>query len=236
VTMGNGAIYAETRERVAALVRSLSPDELQRVVPTTPAWGPRDIVGHLAGVASDAVTGNIKGLGTEPWTAVQVEARRAMTLEEVLAEWAGYSKIMEPVLDTAPPPVLRMVADCYMHEQDIRGATGRPGARDAAALDVSFEIVLFGLGTRLDAAGLPGLRFRAGAREWRSGSSEPGATVTAPDAYELLRCLYSRRSRAQVAALAWEGDDPGVRSVPAIAERYLDTFGRFPFAGRDIIE
>lgn len=59
-----------------------------------------------------------------------------------------------------------------------------------------------------------------------AGSSEPGATVTAPDAYELLRCLYSRRSRAQVAALAWD-DDP---------QRYLDTFGRFPFAEQDIIE
>ncbi len=225
--MGNGAIYAETRERVAALVRSLSPDELHGAVPTTPAWSVRDLVGHLAGVAADAVTGNIEGLGTDPWTAVQVDARREMSLEEVLAEWAGHSKIMEPVLDTAPPPVLRMVADCYMHEQDIRGATGRPGGRDAAAIDVSFEIVLFGLGTRLDAAGLPGLRFRAGDREWVAGSSGPGATVTAPDPYELLRCLYSRRSWAQVTALAWEGDDP---------QSYADTFGRFPFAERDIIE
>lgn len=227
MTVGYGSIYAETRERVVALVRSLSPDELDAVVPTTPAWSARDIVGHLAGVASDAVTGNIEGLGTEPWTAVQVEDRREMSLEEVLAEWARHSEIMEPVLDTAPPPVLRMIADCYMHEQDIRGATGRPGARDAAAADVSLEIVLFGLSNRLDAAGLPGLRFRAGEREWVAGSAEPGATVTAPDAYELLRCLYSRRSRAQVAALAWEGDAPA---------RYLDTLGRFPFAESDILE
>ncbi len=225
--MGYGAIYAETRERVAELVRSLSPDELADPVPATPAWSPRDIVGHLAGVAFDAVTGNIEGLGTDPWTAVQVDARREMSLDEVLAEWAGHSKIMEPILDTAPPPVLRMVADCYLHEQDIRGGTGRPGARDAAALDVSLGIVLFGLGNRLAAAGLPGLRFRAGEREWIAGSSEPGATVTAPDDFELLRCLYSRRSWAQVAALRWEGDD---------ASRYRDTFGRFPFAEADIVE
>jgi len=225
--MSRGAIYAETRERVSALVRSLSPEELLGAVPTTPAWTPRDIVGHLAGVASDAITGNVEGVGTDPWTAVQVEARRDMSLEEVLAEWAGHSKIMEPVLDTAPPPVLRMIADCYLHEQDIRGATGRPGARDVAAVDLSLEIVIFGLGNRLDAAGLPALRLRAGGREWAAGSSEPGATVTAPDPYELLRCLYSRRSRDQVAALDWAGDAPA---------RYLDTFGRFPFAERDILE
>ena len=189
MSMGYGAIYAETRERVTELVRSLSPDELAAEVPCTPEWSPRDIVGHLAGVAFDAVTGNIEGIGTDPWTAVQVDARRDMTLEEVLAEWEGHSKIMEPVLDTAPPPVLRMIADCYLHEQDIRGAVGRPGAREAAAVDVSLDIVLFGLGTRLDAAGLPGLRFRAGSRQWIAGSAAPGATVTAPDAYELLRCL-----------------------------------------------
>ncbi|MGH8994274.1 MAG: maleylpyruvate isomerase family mycothiol-dependent enzyme [Acidimicrobiia bacterium] len=227
MTVGHGEIYAETRERVTALVRSLSPEELAGRVPTTPDWSPRDIVGHLAGVAFDAVTGNIEGLGTDPWTAVQVDARRGMALEEVLAEWEGHSKIMEPVLDTAPPPVLRMIADCYLHEQDIRGAVGRPGARDASAVDVALDIVLFGLGSRLVAAGLPGLRFRAGEREWAAGSSPPGATVTAPDAYELLRCLYSRRSWAQVAALGWEGDE---------AERYVDTLGRFPFAIRDIVE
>ncbi|MGH8976004.1 MAG: maleylpyruvate isomerase family mycothiol-dependent enzyme, partial [Acidimicrobiia bacterium] len=204
--MGYGAIYAETRERVTELVRSLSPEELSAKVPCTPDWTARDIVGHLAGVASDAVTGNIEGLGTEPWTAVQVDARRDMALEEVLAEWAGHSQVTEPVLDTAPPPVLRMIADCYMHEQDIRGGTGRPGGRDAAAVDVSMEIVVFGLGSRLDAAGLPGLRLRGGDREWVAGAAEPEATVTAPDEFELLRWLYSRRSRAQVAALAWEGD------------------------------
>jgi uncharacterized protein (TIGR03083 family) len=225
--MGYAAIYAETRERVTDLVRSLSPEELEIKVPCTPAWTPRDIVGHLAGVAADAMNLNIEGLGTDPWTAAQVEAHRDMTLEEALAEWAGHSKVMEPVLDSAPPPVLRMIADCYMHEQDIRGAVGRPGARDAAALDVSMEIVVFGLGSRLDAAGLPGLRFRAGSRQWVAGSAAPGATVTAPDAYELLRCLYSRRNWAQVEALGWEGDAP---------VRYRDTFGRFPFASRDIVE
>ena len=229
--MGYGAVYADTRERVTELVLSLSPDELAGKVPCTPDWSPRDIVGHLAGVASDAVTGNLDGIGTEPWTAFQVQVRRGLGLDEVLAEWAELSKIMEPVLDLAPPltesPVLRVIGDCYMHEQDIRGAVGRPGARNASAVDVSFDIVLFGLGARLDAAGLPRLRFRAGAREWAAGSSQPGATVTAPDAFELLRCLYSRRSWAQVAALGWEGDDP---------TRYRDTFGRFPFAARDIVE
>ncbi len=229
-----GAIYAETRERVAALVSSLSPDELAAKVPATPAWSPRDIVGHLAGVASDVVTGNVAGRGSDPWTAAQVEARRALSLAEVLEEWAGTAPRLESFLDLGVglPDILRVVADCYLHEQDIRGATGRPGARQAAGMHFSLELVIVNLGARLGEAGLPSLRLRAGAREWVAGPPGceggigPGATVTAPDEFELLRCLYSRRSRAQVAALDWEGD-PGV---------FLDTLGRFPFAEMDIIE
>jgi uncharacterized protein (TIGR03083 family) len=223
-----GAIYAETRERVALLVSSLSPDELAAKVPATPAWSPRDIVGHLAGVASDVVTGNVAGRGSDPWTAAQVEARRAVSLAEVLAEWAETAKHLEPLLDTGVgfPDNLRVVADCYLHEQDIRGATGRPAARDAAGMHMSLDLVIVGLGGRLDESGLPALRLLAAGREWSAGSSAIGATVTAPDAFELLRCLFSRRSRTQVAALGWEGD----------AERYLDNFGRFPYATEDIVE
>jgi uncharacterized protein (TIGR03083 family) len=223
-----GAIYAETRERVAALVSSLSPEELSAKVPATPAWSPRDIVGHLAGVASDVVTGNVAGRGSDPWTAAQVDARRARSLTEVLEEWAGTAPRLESFLDRGVglPDILRVVADCYLHEQDIRGATDRPGARGAAGMHFSLELVIANLGARLEEAGLPGLRLRARDREWLAGPSEPEAAVTAPDEFELLRCLYSRRSRAQVAALDWAGD----------AERYLDTLGRFPFAESDIIE
>jgi uncharacterized protein (TIGR03083 family) len=224
-----GAIYAETRERVAALVSSLSEEELGATVPATPAWTPRDIVGHLAGVASDVVTGNLAGRGSDLWTAAQVSARRPMSLREVLEEWAETSKRLEPLLDSGagPPDVLRVVADCYLHEQDIRGATGRPGGRGAIGMYFSLDLVIHGLGTRLDEAGLPGLRLRAAGREWVVGSAEPQMTVTAPDAFELLRCLYTRRSRAQVAALAWDGEG---------AERYLDHFGRFAYAEEDIVE
>jgi uncharacterized protein (TIGR03083 family) len=224
-----GAIYAETRERVAALVSSLSDEELVMKVPATPAWTPRDIVGHLAGVASDMVTGNLAGRGSDPWTAAQVSARRPLSLGEVLEEWAETAKRLQPLLDSGagPPDVLRVVADCYIHEQDIRGATGRPGARGAIGMDFSLDLVIQGLGARLDEAGLPGLRLRAAGREWVVGSAAPQMTVTAPGPFELLRCLYTRRSRAQVAALGWEGEG---------AERYLDHFGRFPYAEEDIVE
>ncbi|HEY3240838.1 MAG TPA: hypothetical protein VGL92_14815 [Acidimicrobiia bacterium] len=225
--MGSGAIYAETRERVGELVSSLSPGELEAKLPATPLWGPRDVVGHLAGVAADVVRGNLEGLGTEAWTAAQVEARREMALEEVLAEWGGTSKLLEPVLDHAPPIVLRVISDCYAHEQDIRGGTGRPGARQADALYLSVDLGVYSLGQRLDEAGLPGLRLRSEEREWRAGGGEAGAVVTAGSAFELLRCLLGRRSRNQVAALTWDG---------APASRFLDYFSRFPNAEEDIVE
>lgn len=223
-----GTIYAETRERVAELVSSLSAAELAVRVPATPAWSPRDIVGHLAGVASAIVAGDLTGWGTDPWTAAQVDARRAIALPDVLDEWAATAQRLEPMIDGGAglPYTLRVVVDCYLHEQDIRGATGRPGARQAPAMPFSLELTIQGLGGRLEDAGLPGLRLRAGGREWVAGSAVPAATVSATDPFELLRSLFSRRSRAQVAALDWDGD----------AERYLDHFGRYAYAEEDIVE
>src|SRR5205814_115350 len=82
---------------------------------------------------------------------------------------------------------------------------GRPGERDGAALDFAVQKVMAGLHRRLDAAGAPALRLVAGNQEWTVGTGEPAATVSA-DGYEFLRAMIGRRSRAQIAALAWEGD------------------------------
>jgi uncharacterized protein (TIGR03083 family) len=228
MSAGRGQIYADTRERIAGIVRDLPPEELGRRLPATPAWSPKDVVAHLVGVVADITSGNLEGAGSEPWTAAQVEARRDRSLDELLAEWAARAATVEAFLDQAPPDMSAiLISDCYAHEQDIRGGTGHPGARDEAALHVALDLQVDNLGWRLKERGLPGLKLRAGDRVWATAAFGAGATVTAPDPFELFRCLHGRRSRAQLAALAWEGDLP---------ERYLDAFTRFPPAAEDIVE
>ena len=228
MSAGRGQIYTQTRERIAGMVRDLSPEELARRLPATPAWSPKDVVAHLVGVVADITGGNLEGAGSESWTAAQVEARRDRSLDELLAEWAERAATVEAFLDQAPPDMSAiLISDCYAHEQDIRGGTGRPGARDDDALFIALEFQIDNLAWRLKERGLPGLKLRAGDRVWATAPFGVGATVSAPDPFELLRCLHGRRSRAQLAALEWDGDEPG---------RYFDAFTRFPPAAEDIAE
>jgi uncharacterized protein (TIGR03083 family) len=226
--VSRGRIYADVRGRIAAIVQELSPEELNRKVPATPAWTAKDVVAHLVGVVADITSGNLEGAGSERWTALQVEARRERSLEALLDEWAGGAPAVEEFLDQAPPDMSAiLISDCYAHEQDIRGGTGRPGARDDAALLIALDFQIDNLGWRLKEQGLPGLKLRTGDRVWQTAALGVAAIVTAPDPFELLRCLHGRRSRAQLAALTWEGEGP---------DRYLDAFTRFPPAAEDIVE
>jgi hypothetical protein len=57
------------------------------------------------------------------------------------------------------------------------------------------------------------------------GEGDPAATL-ATNPYDLTRALIGRRSRAQVAAMGWDGD----------AEPFLDVFAGFPMSEADLAE
>lgn len=223
-----GPIYAETRCRITELVRSLPPDRLAATLPTCPAWTSRDVVGHMTGLVADVQTGNLPGLGTPDWTQGQVDAYSDRTLDEVLDDWATLAAGLEADLEAvAGADGIRVVSDAYTHEQDIRGAVGRPGAREAAALPFVLDFQLTNLGRRVADAGLPALRVRAGDLDRVVGDGSPAGTLTVDSPWELQRSLMARRSRAQIAALAWDGADPA---------RYLPVFFRFDPPEHDIVE
>jgi uncharacterized protein (TIGR03083 family) len=223
--MDLAGIYAETRGRIVDLVRGLSPDELVTTVPATPEWTVRDVVGHLTGVCADVMEGRLEGAATPPWTAAQIDARRAKSLEEVLAEWDERSPAIEAMLAGSGMAVNALVADVVTHEQDIRSALGRPGARDSAGMDAALQIFAGGLDARLRAQGRPAIRIDAGSQEWVLGEGDPAATL-ATNSYDLTRALIGRRSRAQVAAMGWDGD----------SEPFLDVFAGFPMSETDLAE
>ncbi|HET6985263.1 MAG TPA: maleylpyruvate isomerase N-terminal domain-containing protein, partial [Kribbella sp.] len=90
-------LYRASRERVTAAVRGLDPADLNRQVPACPDWTVHNLVSHLAGVATDFATGNLDGAPRPPWTAVQVNARRAAPIDAVLEEWASAGPALEQV-------------------------------------------------------------------------------------------------------------------------------------------
>ncbi|HZD02658.1 MAG TPA: maleylpyruvate isomerase family mycothiol-dependent enzyme [Actinomycetes bacterium] len=237
--------YADARRRLGELLAGLDEAALAAPVPACPAWTVRDILAHVTGVAADAAGGTYfsgaadawsdTGLAAarDEWTAGQVRSRRDRPVQALVAEWAGWAAVLEPMLaGTVPAPpgspawlLSAPVADLAVHLHDVRGALRRPGDRDAPATGLGLRIYARWLGERLDQAGRPALRLRVGDREWVEGSGPPAAALTA-DPFELFRALSGRRSLDQVRALAWDGGP----------EPYLDLFAPYPMPASPLVE
>src|SRR5205807_592215 len=81
------------------------------------------------------------------------------------------------------------VRDLTTHEQDIRGALGRPGARDAAGIAVGLDFAAtMGLAQSIASRGLPALRVAAGEREWVVGDGDPAAELEGSP-FDLFRAM-----------------------------------------------
>ena len=222
-----GAVYRDARLRVTDLVRD-NADAATTTVPATPAWTIKDVVGHLAGVCADIMSGNIAGVATDPWTAAQVDARRDASLEDILEEWSTVAPQVEALTPMFPgDSAAQWVADMATHEHDVRGALGKPGARDDVSIDVAVGFMGRWFINSATGAGISGLQVRAGKHEWRTDEDPPIATLEA-EPFEFARAVTGRRSLDQIRRLSWTGEP----------EPYLRAFKWGPFtpAATDLIE
>ena len=191
-------LYRAARERVTAAVKNLGPDELDRQVPACPQWSVHNLVSHLTGVASDFVAGNLAGAPRPPWTAVQVERRRNLPIEEVLDEWATSGPALERLIlggTVSHPLVCNPYVDASAHEADLNGAigSGRPPAKAWLAT----------LDWMLDEPGPLTVITPDGTY---AADSDGPAAVARTSSYELFRAIFGRRSQAQIQE--WEWDTP----------------------------
>lgn len=191
--------YRETRLRVRGLVSGLDDAQLGTIAPATPEWRVRDVLAHQAGVASDIVAGELDGVTTAAWTGRQVGARRDQPVARILDEWDEAGATVETMMVDMPHPQWhQLLADVATHEHDIRGALGRPGARDSGAVATGFAYMTNGVGAPM--------RFETEAGTFAAGpDGEPIATVRA-DRFELLRAMTGRRSYEQIRDYGWEGE------------------------------
>ena len=223
--MEAGRRYTESRERITALVADLAPGELARVVPATPGRTVRDLIGHLVGVPADLEAGRLDGIETPSWSQSQIDMLNRLDLETVLEQRSAMGPAIESLANGSVAVGDRLVGDVACHEHDLRGAVARAGERDSATVDQARQAAVLRLDERLSSAGVAGLHLRAGDTERILGPTEPAATMTT-DPFTLFRLLFGRRSRSQLASLAWSGD-----SGP-----YLDLLGQYPPAVTDLIE
>jgi uncharacterized protein (TIGR03083 family) len=211
------ALYRDSRSRVAELARSLTDEQLATRIAACPEWTARQLVAHLVGVAADIVNGNTASGSQSAWTAAQVRARSDRSLDELFKEWDEVGPVVETGLaDRSVSPVA--VFDVITHEADLRETLGldRPPASD---VDAVVQAAGAGVLERFDGPGT--LVIRAGEHEWTGGKGEPHTVVTV-EPYELLRGLFSRRSRRQMLAWRWEGDgdpDAVIENLPVFGPR-----------------
>jgi uncharacterized protein (TIGR03083 family) len=199
---------------VSALVLGLSEDELAHKVPACPDWSVRDLFAHIIGIAADVVTGNLADVGKQDWTQAQVDARRDKSLDELVAEYESHGYQIDPVIDNFHPAMSGMlIADTVTHEQDLRGAVDRLGARSGPAVDIAVNTYARFFGRRIKDADLSALHVTAGEQSWDLGNGEPQGGLEA-EPYELMRGLIGRRTKEEILAMNWSAD-------PAI---YLDIF------------
>jgi uncharacterized protein (TIGR03083 family) len=203
----------------------------------------RDVVAHVAGLASDAARGSLPTMDLlEQWrddevaetrdgmTAGQVERVADRSVEELVDGWRQITVELAPMLrgdrpfpDPAPFGLNAILTtDLVIHVQDVHGAWGVPPTPDGPALAVALATYCFGVDYRIRQLHLPALAVHDGSKPRTLGDGEPAATVTG-ERFELLRAFAGRRSRAQILALDWSGDpDPYLALIPAYGERADD--------------
>jgi uncharacterized protein (TIGR03083 family) len=198
--------HAEAYSRSYQRIRSLVDDETAGVeVPTCPGWTVKDVVAHLADFFVVYKSGDPREVFDAGWGDRGVDQRRDRSLQECLEEWSDNLKNPGDLFESHLAPVA--VADVLAHEQDIRTALDRPGARDDENIVPSIEMALSFLEQKAAGADLPTLRIVTDDVDRQIGDGEPDATLRV-STYDLFRTLHGRRTVDQMKVMEWSGD-PG---------------------------
>jgi uncharacterized protein (TIGR03083 family) len=200
------AIYAAIRQRLLDLAPTLDARQQEAPLAATPPWTVVDGYRHLAGGCSDVLDGRTDGAGGPAWTAAQLGARADRDLAEVCQEWAERGPDLDRVLQEAGAAMGWSVLDAWVHEQDIRAASGVGALHDDPLLDDLVPLALGTFGGYYAQAGGPTLRLVLDGESHTLGEDEPTAELTTTP-YEMLRIVFGRRSERQVAEAAWSGLD-----------------------------
>ena len=115
--------------------------------------------------------------------------------------------------------------DAWTHEQDIRAAAGVPTVRDDEVAASIASLALSSFAGRYATTGAPALRVVVGADAHVLGDGEPDV-ILRTSAFEIMRIIFGRRSRAQIEAADWSGDTAAV----------VDAIHLFDLPGRDIAD
>jgi uncharacterized protein (TIGR03083 family) len=193
---------ADERRRVADLVESLTPEQLE-----TPSlcgeWTVQQVAGHLLAAIGKPVTPVLPLLARNGFSIHRTNARLAvLTAEQPAAELAR--SLRDNAENPFRPPIVGypgQLTDLQVHGQDMRRPLGLPHGLRLERLRVSLDFLVGGRAVGFTPKRrLAGLRFEAADLDWSTGA---GPLVTGP-AEALMLAMTGRG-----VALS-ELDGPGV--------------------------
>ncbi len=197
-------LYGDSRARLIALVTGLDERSLAAPVPACPGWRVRDVVAHLTAVGEDVLEGRLTGPPTEEQSAAQVARYEGHPFPELLAHWDELAPSFAATIDGFE--VWPAVLDVATHEQDVRGALGATGARDADVVRLGSDRLLTWMRppVPLRVVVEDGV-YDLGLDGVADGDGDE-AIVLRTTRFEAFRWRLGRRSRRQLAELEWTGD------------------------------
>lgn len=199
------AAYRALRTRVCELVIVATDEQLAASPPATPEWRTRDVLAHMTGSTADILNGRLEGVGSNPWTQVQVDERRDWALADLLAEWETNAPQIEPMIPSFGIMAGQFIVDSATHEQDLRGALDAPGGRDSDAIEIAFGWLGDRVGEIRGAADAGAIRVTTEYGPRAFGTGEPTARCSTTQ-FEFMRASTGRRSLDQITAWGWDGD------------------------------
>ena len=194
--------WTQAQRRVIELTRSLSAEQAERQVPACPDWTVTQLLAHMVGLNADVLAGDEPEDHNAAWTQRQVDVRAGRDVAALTAEWEGLTEAMRSWMREHNS---RPLNDVVIHEQDLRGAVSRPGARDTAGLAAIRDLMARRFADRVAAAKRAPVLLRSPAWVFATGEGEPGLELSAPD-FDLARALMSRRAAAQLREWTTGGD------------------------------
>ena len=209
------AIWHETRNRVAELVRTLPESAAGTAVPTVPGTSVRDVLAHLIRAATAAADDRADGQVLLALPSVD-GADASVRLNELLVAWEKASEAIQGCLVSDAELASIVITDLAMSEHDLRTALGAPGARDDIAVKVALDELSGRFSDRVTSANLSSLRVTV--EQWGTiaGDGRANSCVVA-DRFEFVRAMSGRRSADEIRRWNWGVEpDPYLPVISAV--------------------
>jgi uncharacterized protein (TIGR03083 family) len=195
------AEWTNAQRRVVDLIGSLGEKDLEQPVPACPAWTVTQLLAHMVGLNADVLAGDEPDDHNRTWTQRQVDRRAGRAPDDLVTEWLS---LTEPMQGWMRQHGVRPLNDVVIHEQDLRGAVGRPGGRDTDGLAAVRDVMAERFATRIRRAQLAPVQLQSPEWMFSTGDADPGLELSAPT-FDLTRALMTRRTADQLRTWARSG-------------------------------